>query len=210
MIDEWYDRAYLECRAEFHAGILQLMTTLIRSLRKPRSVPKGEQPMRLFIALASAVTLMAAAPAPRAADEPLSLAGTWVMDSAYEIHADGSRTTNYGAHPSGLMMVDNAGRYSIQIFRPGRSPFRSGDKARGEADEYRSAMLGSSTHFGRVTVDAVKRQLLFDVEASSFPNWEGKRQVRDFSYAGGLLSYAVPASASGNGTIAYSVWRKMQ
>lgn len=165
--------------------------------------------MRLFAILASAVTLMAAAPASHA-DQPLSLTGTWLMDKAYEIHADGSRTTNYGEHPSGLMMVDNAGRYSIQIFRPGRPAFRSVDKTRGEADEYRAAMLGSSTHFGRVKVDAAKHQLLFDVEASSFPNWEGKRQVREFTYSDGLLSYAVPASASGNGTIAYSVWRKMQ
>ena len=70
-------------------------------------------------------------------------------------------------------------------------------------------MLGSSTHFGQVKVDKAKRQLQFDVEASSFPNWEGKRQVRDFTYVGGVLTYAVPASASGNGTVAYSVWRKV-
>ena len=164
------------------------------------------------IALAS-LPLMGAAPNPRPlalAGQSLSLMGTWVMDSAYEIHADGSRTTNYGEHPAGLMMVDRAGRYSIQIFRPDRPKFASGDKTKGEADEYRSAVLGSSTHFGRVTIDPAKHQLLFDVETASFPNWEGKRQVRDYTYSGGVLSYAVPASASGNGTIAYSVWRKVR
>jgi hypothetical protein len=155
-----------------------------------------------------ALPLMAAAP-PHAPEQPLSLTGTWVMDSAYEIHADGSRTTNYGAHPAGLMMVDRAGRYSIQIFRPRRPAFRSGDKAKGEPDEYRAAALGSSTHFGRVTVDPAKHQLLFDVEAASFPNWEGKRQVRDYTYADGVLSYAVPANASGNGTVSHSVWRRV-
>jgi hypothetical protein len=44
MIDEWHDRAYLECRAELHAGILQLITSVIRSLRKLRSTPQGEHP----------------------------------------------------------------------------------------------------------------------------------------------------------------------
>jgi len=34
--------------------------------------------------------------------------------------------------------------------------------------------------------------------------------VREYTYSGGVLSYAVPASASGNGTIAYSVWRKVR
>ena len=33
--------------------------------------------------------------------------------------------------------------------------------------------------------------------------------TREYDYSGNVLSYAVPASASGNGTIAYSVWRKV-
>ena len=160
-----------------------------------------------WLALAPfALTLMGAESAPNA----LSLQGTWTMDSAYEIRANGTRTTNYGEHPSGLMIVDRAGRYSIQIFRRDRSLFKSGDKTRGTPDEYRASVLGSSTHFGRVSVDPAKRQLLFDVESASFPNWEGKRQVRDYVYRGGLLTYSVPASASGNGTVAYSVWRKIK
>lgn len=157
-----------------------------------------------------AVTLLALPMMGAARPEPLSLAGSWVMDSAYEIHADGTRTTNYGEHPNGLMMVDPAGRYSIQIFRPGRASFASGVKGEGTPGEYREAVLGSSTHFGKVKADATTHQLLFDVEASSFPNWEGKRQVRDYAYTGGVLTYGVPASASGNGTVAYSVWRKVR
>jgi len=154
--------------------------------------------------------LMAATQPPRIADRPLALVGTWVMDSAYEIHRDGTRTTNYGEHPAGLMMVDRSGNYSIQIYRPGRPSFASGVKAKGEPEEYRSVVLGSSNHFGHVQVDAARHQLQFDVAASSFPNWEGKRQVRDYTYSGGVLTYAVPASASGDGTIAYSVWRRVR
>lgn len=130
------------------------------------------------------------------------------MDAAYEILADGARVTNYGEHPNGLMMVDGAGRYSVQIFRPARPKFASGDKTRGTPEEYREAVLGSSTHTGRVSVDAEKAQLTFDVETASYPNWEGRKQVRDYTFKDGLLTYAVPASASGNGTIAYSIWRK--
>jgi hypothetical protein len=137
----------------------------------------------------------------------LTLAGTWVMDSAFEILANGARVTNYGEHPAGLLMIDAAGRYSLQIFRPTRPHFATGDKTRGTAEEYREAVLGSSTHFGRVRIEAGK--LVFDVEAASYPNWEGRQQVRDYTYADGLLHYQVPASASGNGTVAHSVWRKV-
>ena len=142
------------------------------------------------------------------AEDLASLQGSWVMVAAYEIHADGTRTTNYGEHPDGLFIVDAAGRYSMQIFKLGRPPFASGDKARGTPDEYRAAVVGISTHIGKVAIDPVHHQLVFDVESASFPNWEGKRQVRDYTYKDGVLSYAVPASASGSGTTAYSVWRR--
>jgi hypothetical protein len=33
--------------------------------------------------------------------------------------------------------------------------------------------------------------------------------VRDYAYRDGLLRYAVPASASGNGTTAHSIWRRV-
>ncbi len=152
--------------------------------------------------------LMAGGMGPARAEELSALEGTWVMDSAYEIQANGARTTSYGEHPRGLFIVDNAGRYSIQILRVGRPPFAGGDKALGTPEEYRTALVGISTHIGRVTIDRARHQLVFDVEAASFPNWEGKRQVRDFTYNDGVLSYAVPASASGGSTTAYSVWRR--
>jgi hypothetical protein len=142
------------------------------------------------------------------AEELATLEGTWVMEAAYEIHTDGTRTTNYGEHPLGLLTVDAMGRYNMQIFRPDRPHFASGTKNKGTDEENRAAVAGSSTHFGKVAIDAAKHQLIFDVEAASFPNWEGKRQVRDFTFEKGLLSYAVPASASADGTIAYSVWRR--
>jgi hypothetical protein len=141
--------------------------------------------------------------------EDFSLRGTWEMDSAYEILADGTRVTNYGEHPAGLLMVDAEGRYTLQIFRRTRPKFASGDKTRGTPEEYRDAVLGPSTHFGRVLVDTAQRKLTFDVGAASYPNWEGKQQIRDYTYENGLLTYQVPARASGNGTTAYSMWRKV-
>ena len=104
-----------------------------------------------------ATVLMAVGTLGTAAEvRPLSLEGTWVMTAAYEMLADGTRTTNYGEHPNGLLMVDKAGRYSIQIFRPDRPKFASGDKKKGTPEEYAEAVLSSSTHTGRVVVDPIK------------------------------------------------------
>jgi hypothetical protein len=107
-------------------------------------------------------------------------------------------------------MVDKAGRYSLQIFRPDRVKFAAGVKAQGTPDEFRDAVLGSSTHTGRVTIDTARMKLIFDIETASYPNWEGTRQVRDYLFEDGTLTYSVPASAAGNGTIAYSIWRRAE
>lgn len=145
------------------------------------------------------------------ADMPLdTLQGTWRMESAYELHPDGSVTRNYGEQPLGLMMVDPQGNYSIQIFRPGRRRFASGDKLKGDAAEYREAVVGSSTHFGRVKLVPDRHELVFSIEAASFPNWEGKVQTRVYTYRDGRLDYAVPASAAADGTVAHSIWRRVK
>ena len=119
--------------------------------------------------------------------QPLSLEGTWVMTSAYEILADGTRTTNYGEHPNGLLMIDQAGRYSLQIFRPERPKFASGNKTRGTPQEYREAVLGSSTHTGHVAVDPAKGRLIFNIDTASYPNWE-----REHNKCAITLSKTVP------------------
>ena len=112
--------------------------------------------------------------------------------------------------PCDGIMVDKSGRYSLQIFRPGRPKFASGVKAQGTPQEYRDAVLGSSTHTGRASIDAAHHKLVFKIESSSYPNWEGSEQTREYTFKDGTLTYSVPASASGNGTIAYSVWTRAQ
>ena len=53
------------------------------------------------------------------------------------------------------------------------------DKSNGTADEFKAAVLGSSTYFGTLTVDRRDGILTFAVESSSFPNREGTVQRRD-------------------------------
>ena len=44
-----------------------------------------------------------------------------------------------------------------------------------------------STHTGRVVVDSIRGKLIFDIEAASYPNWEGTQQVRDYTFKDGTL-----------------------
>ncbi len=132
------------------------------------------------------------------------LAGTWTLLAAPEIRADGSRGETFGPNPRGLLIIDGTGRYSLQIYKSERSRFAAGDKRKGTETEYRAAALDTSSHYGRCFIDTERNVLVFRIEHASFPNWDGTEQARQFELKSDVLSYRVPASASGNGTTAIS------
>lgn len=166
--------------------------------------------MRMYSRLIATALLMAGlAPAASALAGGVTgrfpLAGTWTLQAADVIHADGSRASDYGANPKGLLMIDGQGRYSLQIFRSDRPRFAA-DKAKGSPEEYRAAVMGSSTHYGTIQIDAKRHQLVFHIDGASFPNWEGQQQTRGFELHGDVLSYRVPPRP--NGDVPISVWRR--
>lgn len=137
------------------------------------------------------------------------LTGTWSLTAADTLYPDGHRVHGFGDHPQGRMMVDASGNYMIEIYRPAATPFASGSKVTGTPAEFRDAMLRNSVHYGTVALDPASNHIVFDVERSVFPNWEGRRQVRDYTLDGNKLSYQVPASATGDATIAISEWKRL-
>jgi hypothetical protein len=146
---------------------------------------------------------------PRTESPPHLLAGTWQLERAEIARPDGTVVVdaNYGPEAKGLLIVDQAGRYSLQIFRPDRPRFASGDKARGTPEEYQAALLGLSTHTGRISVDAANHKLIFHIEQAAFPNWEHTDQTRAYQLSSDELSYRVPPGPAG--TSAISVWRRV-
>jgi hypothetical protein len=155
--------------------------------------------------LIGAAAVAQAAPAPASTMAPM-LAGTWTLVAADVLHPDGRREHDFGAAPKGLLMIDAAGRYSLQIFKSERPRFASGDKSKGTPAEYEAAVMGSSTHFGRVSVDAPAGVITFTSEAASYPNWEGEKQSRKYTLRGDELSYRVAPRP--NGDVPISVWRR--
>lgn len=135
------------------------------------------------------------------------LQGTWTLAAADKILPDGKRVRDYGENPKGTLIVDAKGRYSLQIFKSERPRFVSNSKPDASVDELKSAVMGSSTHYGTMAVDERTAVLVFSIEGSSFPNWEGTTQRRKYSLEGAELQYQVPARA--DGSIPVSVWRRL-
>jgi hypothetical protein len=141
-------------------------------------------------------------------ETPVQLAGTWTLVAADVKHPDGSQAHDYGADPEGSLMIDDAGRYSLQIFKSERTSFANADKGNGTTADYKTAVMGSSTHYGTISVDPADMTLTFHIQDSSFPNWKGESQKRKFTLTGSELSYfGVPRP---NGDVPISIWKRIQ
>ena len=137
-----------------------------------------------------------------------ALIGTWTLVLVDNVRPDGSRIHLYGPRPSGLLMFDAGGRYSLQLVSSGRPLFAANDKSRGTAAEYQAAVQGSNAHFGTYAIDQAKGTITFRIEHASFPNWEGTEQSRSFSLVGDRLKYTVPAPTTGGGAVGEVEWQR--
>ena len=149
--------------------------------------------------LVSALTVGAAV-----AQSAKSIAGDWTPMSIVTVQ--GSQTVEpFGKKPQGVLTLGESGRYSLVIVRSDMPKFVSNNRSAGTAEENRAVVDGSIAHFGTYSVDGTN--LIFRIEAATFPNWNGAEQKRPFTLAGDELTYVVPA-ASGGGT-GRLVWKRI-
>jgi len=126
------------------------------------------------------------------------IAGTWSLVRAEKLLPDGSRVSDYGESPHGLVIFTADGYYSVQIYRADHQKFVSGDKLKGSPEEYKEASLSTSSHFGRYSVDPAKHTITFHIDRATFPNWDDTTQVRAYEMNGDELSWKVPPRPDGS------------
>ena len=137
-----------------------------------------------------------------------SLVGTWVLTRADKLLPDGTRLSDYGDNPHGLVIFTADGHYSVQIYRADRLKFSSGDKLKGTGEEYKEASLSTSVHFGTYSLDSLQQTITFHIDRSSFPNQDDTTQVRPFQMNGDELSWKVAARP--DGSIPITVLRRVR
>ena len=127
-----------------------------------------------------------------------NIVGTWVLTKAEKLLPDGTRVSDYGENPHGLVVFTADGYYSVQIYRADRLKFSSGDKLKGTPEEYKEASLSTSVHFGRYSLDPVKQTITFHIDRSSFPNQDDTTQVRPYEMKSNELSWKVAPRPDGS------------
>ena len=77
----------------------------------------------------------------------------------------------------------------------------------GTPEENQAIVHGSIAYYGTYTMNGT--ELVFHVEASSFPNWGGTDQKRtNVILTADQLTYTNPAPSVGPGTSAVLVWKR--
>lgn len=130
------------------------------------------------------------------------LVGAWMYVSVDTVSPDGSRTPMYGSNPQGLVIFDGNGHYALVNARGDLPKFASNDRLKGSPEEDKAVVQGSIAHFGRYIVNEADSTITFQIETSTFPNWNGIVQKRPFVLTGDNLKWTTPnASGGGSGEI---------
>jgi hypothetical protein len=103
----------------------------------------------------------------------------------------------YGPNARGRMMLGADGRYSIVLARATLPKFASNSRIKGTADEYKAVVEGSIAHYGTYTIDDGGKAITYNIEASTFPNFDATSQKRALKIAGDLLTYTVTTVSTG-------------
>jgi hypothetical protein len=161
---------------------------------------------------------LAALPAPSIAQQKSAkdmLVGAWTLLLVDGVKADGTHVPQFGPNPDGILMFSPSGRYSVQFERANLPKVKANDREKATADETKAIATGTLAHFGIYTANDADKTFTMHIEASSFPNWDGTKQVRKITaLTDDVLTYNVanPSAAGAAGDIAQIevVWRKVK
>jgi len=133
--------------------------------------------------------------------------GSWSLVSL-TVSRSGSDVDVLGPHPSGQLIFGSDGRYVLLGVRADLPKFASGNRLSGTSEENERIVQGNFAHFGTYTVDPAGQVIVFRIQKSTFPNWDGDVQQRPFTLDGDRLTYVTPGSF-GYGA-SKVVWQRMK
>jgi hypothetical protein len=122
--------------------------------------------------------------------------GFWKLAASEFRWSDGEVADLYGSDAAGMIIYGARGQMSVQIMRPNRPAFASGDSRRGTPDEIKAAFEDYLAYFGTYTVDEAERTVTHHMRGSLFPNWVGHDLKRYYEFSGDRLTLCTPPMAT--------------
>jgi len=134
------------------------------------------------------------------------LVGTWELVSL-TVNQGEKRIDLFGTNPRGIQVMTADGHFVNFITRESLPLYAGANRMQGTAEEYTAIAQGSNALYGTYEVDEAAGIVTFNVDVSTFPNWEGEHQRRQFTIEGDVWRYVNPMTAIGPGSVDV-VWRR--
>jgi len=164
---------------------------------------------RTSIAAALLLSFAATIPGHQAFGQSLKeqLVGTWTLTELRAVTWDGDDRNPFGSTPEGRMIFDRNGYVTCLIIGTKRPKFALGDRLSGTPEENKAAVQSTQAFYGTYSVNEDNRTVVFRVERSSFPNWDGTSQLSVMTINGNTLDQTKPGPRASWG---YAVWERVQ
>lgn len=147
----------------------------------------------------------------RGAMSPLSIIGAWRLITFEFRKADGNVIHPFGEKARGSIIYTESGRYSAQLMRIDRPRLASGDQLKGTVEEIEVNYKGCISYFGTYELDLQNSLIIHHVEASLFPNMEGRDQERFFEFSENrLLLRTPPIKLDGEKAVGVLLWERIR
>jgi hypothetical protein len=115
----------------------------------------------------------------------------------------------FGDKPRGMLLLTAEGHYSLIITRAEMPRIAAGTRTMSTPEENKAVVDGSIAHFGHYSIDDSGKSITFNIDTSTFPNWNGSTQKRMLKVEGDMLTYSV-ANPSGGGPPTDLTWRRVK
>lgn len=131
--------------------------------------------------------------------------GSWGLVSYEHVLPSGDVSKPFGESPLGLILYQADGRMSAQISTARPARFASEDFQQASVEEAAEAWRTYFGYWGSFKVNMERGVVVHRVKGSSFSNWIGTEQVRQFRFDGTERLILETRSASGRWTL---IWQR--
>lgn len=133
--------------------------------------------------------------------------GTWNLVKWSNQLDDGTEIYPFGKDAKGYIHYSKNGHLFVHIMMENRENYSGTDPFKGSLDEDVAAMKSQITYAG--TYEFIDGQIVHHVTMSSFPNWVGGDQVRNFEFVDEHLHLSVTSAVfQGQNVSAKLIWKQ--
>lgn len=133
--------------------------------------------------------------------------GTWNLVKWSNQLDDGTEFFPFGEDATGYIHYAENGHLFVHIMMAGRENYSGSDPFKGTLEEDAAAMKSQITYAG--TYEFIDDKIVHHVSMSSFPNWVGGDQVRDFEFVDEYLHLSVASAVFQGQTVsARLIWKQ--